>query len=269
MSAMACKVIATIVGVISMITNLASARRVQTEMLIHHPIHANDQPLDDKASSLISRFQIETAAGSALEKDATKDLAKSEMAHTGKAEGEENTLWKSLFSGGFLTSLSLAISSHALGHNAFSTYATTWHLFFCSLAIFLVASFAYACRVMAPKSMKSKSCNRRNQYVHRSRVVYEWIQTPSTITFFTKLPTGQTQDSLEVKLWPKHARIGRKDKVPFLREALYDTVDVEKCYWSVSKGELVITLAKKIDQTWPCVFEAHHPNKVLKKLPEQ
>jgi hypothetical protein len=268
---MACKTIAAIVSVILMIANLASTRRVQTELLIQHPIHANDQLLDDKASSLISRFQIETAASSSLEKDTTKDQAKSEMANTGKADGEENTMWKWLSSGGPLTSMSLAISSHALGRNALSTDAATRHLYFCSLAMFLVACVACAYRVVVSKSLTvSKSCNRRNQYVHRSRVIYEWIQTPNAITFFTKLPPGQTQDSLEVKLWPKHARIGRKDKVPFLREALYEAVDVDKCCWSVNrKGELVITLAKKVDQTWPCVFEAHHPDKVLKKLPEQ
>jgi hypothetical protein len=249
-----------------MIAKLASTRRVQTELLIHHPINANNQPLDEKASSFISRFQVDSTASVALESHASEPQAKSEVTHTSNEENEKRTtMWQWLSSGGPLTSLSLALSSHVLGHTggkAKSMDALDRRMYICSLAIFFLASFACTCRIV--EWLKSRSRNKRNQYIHRSRVIYEWIQTPNSVTFFTKLPPGQTQDSLEVKLWPNHARMGRKDKVPFLKEALYAAIDVEKCSWSVTwTGDLVITLAKEVDQEWPCVFSAHHPDRTV------
>mmetsp|Transcript_25007 Transcript_25007/g.40175 ORF Transcript_25007/g.40175 Transcript_25007/m.40175 type:complete len:258 (-) Transcript_25007:61-834(-) len=247
---MAGKAFATIAAAILIVANFADARRVQTEILIQHPIHANSQPLDDKSSSSL----MQTAASGTLEGSAA-----------GKDEGEKSTtLWKWLSSGGPLTSLSLAISSHVLGRStggeAMSTDTFNERLYFFSIAIFLVASLTCSCRTVG--WLRGISCNKRNQYTHRGRVIYEWVQTANAITFFTKLPPGQTQDNLEVKLWPKHARIGRKDKVPFLKEALYDAIDVDKSCWSVNrKGELVISLAKEVDKDWPCVFAAHQTDK--------
>jgi hypothetical protein len=113
---------------------------------------------------------------------------------------------------------------------------------------------------------KSFPWKRRHQYVHRGRMIYEWVQTPKTITFFTMLPPGLTQESLEVKVWPRHAKIGRSGKVPFITEGLYDSVDVDRCTWDVSwRGELTVTLAKDFEKQWPCVFTAHHPDKSVRE----
>jgi hypothetical protein len=248
-----------------MITNFVSTRRVQTELLIHHPIHANDQfPVQAQAPAPAAA--LASAPGGELEKDEAKSQAENKIAPAGKDKDEKSTTegkWS-------LTSLSLAISSHILGQTTGqATFADAfhWRISFYSLAILLTAFLACTCRIIGMylltwKWLKSSSCNTRNQYIHRGRVIYEWSQTPSTITFYTKLPSGQTQDSLEVKLWPSHARIGRTGKVPFLKEALYSSIDVDKCSWSVSrKGELVIILAKEAEQEWPCVFATHHPDK--------
>lgn len=264
---MVCKTIATIIAVVLMIAKLASTRRVQTELLIQHPINANNQPLDEKASSFISRFQVDSAASGALESHASEP-----QAHTRNEENEKSTtMWQWLSSGELLTSLSLALSSHVLGDTAGkakSMDALDRRMYICSLAIFCLASFACTCRIV--EWLKSRSRNKRNQYTHRSRVIYEWMQTSNSVTFFTKLPPGQTQDSLEVKLWPNHARMGRKDKVPFLKEALYAAIDVDKCSWNVTwTGELVITFAKEVDQEWPCVFSAHHPDRTVYSRSDQ
>lgn len=102
---------------------------------------------------------------------------------------------------------------------------------------------------------------RRNQFVIRDRVMYEWDQTPKTLTFYTKPPSGVTRHNIEVTIWPCNVAIGRKLKPTFLNEELYAYIDVETSYWSLSSsGELEIHMTKVDEEEWPCVFKSHQPS---------
>jgi hypothetical protein len=100
--------------------------------------------------------------------------------------------------------------------------------------------------------------NGRHQYVSRNRIIYEWDQTPETITMYTKPPGGMSKQNIEVLVWDQQVQIGRKDKPPFLKEDLYAPIDTEASTWRVSQtGELEVNLTKKEAFEWPCVITAH------------
>jgi hypothetical protein len=101
----------------------------------------------------------------------------------------------------------------------------------------------------------------RQQYRHKGRVIYEWQQTNSSLMVFTKLPEGMKKESIEVKIWPRHMKIGRIGKIPFLKEELFSSVDVSESHWDIlGNGELAVSLRKSQSMEWPCVFRAHHPD---------
>lgn len=100
----------------------------------------------------------------------------------------------------------------------------------------------------------------RKQFFVQDRVMYEWSQTSSTITFYTLPPSGVTKSNLEVSITPSNLTIGRRLKPTFLNEELFSFVDVEASSWNVSRdGELEIHLAKAVVENWPCLFKAHQP----------
>lgn len=100
----------------------------------------------------------------------------------------------------------------------------------------------------------------RNRYTHKGRVVYEWKDTPETAVLYTKLPKGLTAKSLDIKIWSRHVKMGRIGKQSFIREELFGSVVVDQCTWEVLGDELVVTLQKDGNVSWPCVFKAHHPD---------
>jgi hypothetical protein len=124
------------------------------------------------------------------------------------------------------------------------------------------AASAAAAGVEAPKR-KTNNEQGRNQYRHKGRVIYEWQQTSTSMMVFIKLPDGMNKKTIEVKIWPRHLKIGRIGKVPFLKEELFSLVDVGESTWDVlGNGELAISLRKSQSMEWPCVLRAHHPDKV-------
>jgi hypothetical protein len=288
---MACKDFATIIAVILMSAHFTSTRRVQTEYLIHHPIHASNQKLlDDQASSFISRSQVESAAvgtksSGALESGIASSPA-SKMVHMDREIKQDITMWEWVASGGPFTSTVSSISSAVFRDGGSITDRS---INYCSLAIFFFASLACTCRIVEwwkidrrlgegdeirnryiRKSTRDSKSDARMQYIHRGRVIYEWTQTLKVLTLFTKLPPGQTQETLEIKVWPKHVKVGRKGKVPFIKEALYDAVDVGKCSWAITEaGELKISFVKDMEQAWPCVLFAHHPDQAIRDSQSQ
>lgn len=103
-----------------------------------------------------------------------------------------------------------------------------------------------------------KSSTGRNRYFSKERIIYEWDQTASTITMYTKPPGGLSKHNIEVMVWPKNVKIGRRGKPPFLKEELYALVDAEASTWSITRnGELQIRLLKVEEGEWPCVLLAH------------
>lgn len=120
-----------------------------------------------------------------------------------------------------------------------------------------ICSCCFCAVGMSLLKTKRKS-NGRNQYVSKNRVIYEWDQTPDTITLYTKPPGRISEKNIEVIVWSNQLQIGRKDKDPFLKEPLWAAVDADTKSWKVSsEGELEICLEKVEAAEWPCVMPAH------------
>jgi len=107
-----------------------------------------------------------------------------------------------------------------------------------------------------------KSCcvKRRCQFKHKGRLIYEWEQTSSKVLLYIKLPRGITKRKIEVKIWPRHIKIGRSGKAAFIREELYSLIDTSASTWDVTGddgNDLVVTLQKDSKSDWPCVFLSH------------
>lgn len=126
--------------------------------------------------------------------------------------------------------------------------------------IFLVVCF---CGVLGSSLSEGSSSNGRHQYLHKGRTLYEWEQTSTVLTLYTKPPDGISKTSLEVSVYPRHLKIGRRGKPPFLKEELYGLADSGRSTWDITEqGELRICLHKGEEGTeWPCVMLAHHPDK--------
>jgi len=121
-------------------------------------------------------------------------------------------------------------------------------LFFCSCCLVFLST----------GKRRRKRPRGRRQYVIKDRILYEWDQTPRTITIYTKPPGRILKDNIEVMVWPRHVHIGRKGNAPFLKEELFGIVNAEASSWCVSrKGELEICLHKVEEGEWPCVISAH------------
>lgn len=141
------------------------------------------------------------------------------------------------------------------------------------LSVMLVFFFCVCCVCFTGFSASlgdSSSENGRNQYTSKNRVIYEWDQTPETLTMYTKPPPGITKHNIEVLLWAKQVSIGRKDKPAFLKEELYADIDVSLSTWGISRaGELEIRFRKQEETQWPCVMKAHLGGKRSAKTPSQ
>jgi len=237
---------------------------------LQQPINILHQtPSQQHASSLISRYQVDRAsvdrksAGTLESIEATSQA--SEIARANEQTTQKTTTTKEWSSfGGFLRSILLILSSSVLGDSKDAALPARY-IYYCSLAMFALTVCACSCCTM--EMFKCFPWKRRRQYIHKGRVIYEWTQTPRHVTLYTMLPPGLTQDDLEVKVWPKHAKIRRVGKVPFIKEGLYDSVDVDRCSWDVTwRGELTVTLAKDFAEEWPCVFTNHHLDKSTRRF---
>lgn len=129
------------------------------------------------------------------------------------------------------------------------------------VAIALVVALGFSCSYCAWNqwyAKRSKQVGRR-KYTANDRVLYEWEQTPVSITMYTKPPSSVPKDELEVVISLRHLRIGQKDKEPFVKEELFSEVNVEASSWKISKkGELEICFQKQYwNVDWPCVILAH------------
>lgn len=130
------------------------------------------------------------------------------------------------------------------------------NVFFIVFGFFLVAiCIGTCCATLSHNRHQRKRPQGRNQYIVRDRILYEWDQTPKTITIYTRPPGKMSQENIEVIIGEQHVHIGRKGKTPFLKEPLFAAVKVDDCSWCISrKGELEICLHKVEDGEWPCVI---------------
>merc|ERR1719316_2370145 len=105
-------------------------------------------------------------------------------------------------------------------------------------------SATYVCMGHMQKTCCVKRSNSRNRFMIKDRIIYEWDQTPNTITMYLKAPGGLSKHNIEVLVWPKRIQIDVRGNPPFLKEELFAAVDAEASAWSISrKGELQIRLS--------------------------
>jgi hypothetical protein len=125
--------------------------------------------------------------------------------------------------------------------------------------------FAFCCRMTMTKDGLSATCvmktvNGRNQFIFKGRLIYEWEQDATCVTMYITPPATLTKESIEVRVWPRHIKLGKKGKPPFLKDELYGSIDVDASTWSFSSnGDLKISLRKVEPTDWPCVLLLHRP----------
>jgi hypothetical protein len=138
-----------------------------------------------------------------------------------------------------------------------------------AIAIAFIALVVCFCGILGSSMLEgsSNASNGRNKYAYKGRLVYEWEQDSTTVTLYTRPPEGVAKANLEVSIYPRHLKIGRRGKPPFMKEELFGVADSGASTWQVSDaGELVICLHKGEEGTeWPCVLLAHHPDKEQRK----
>jgi len=78
---------------------------------------------------------------------------------------------------------------------------------------------------------------------------------------YIELPSGVDKNNLDIRISPRHIRVGRKGKQPFIKEQLYLMVDEENSSWKVVKNELQICLMKSDLEEWHCVLLPHLQSK--------
>jgi hypothetical protein len=245
------------------------------------------RPLNS-SSSFISRIETsERGATSLHNEDVKTEASEATVAEsTAKTESQAET--------GIWAKLPILLQAVLVGHLPVAIVGE--YVWYCSIGIFAMLFLSCSCccvdwlktiqrhykaekvtRVPPPlnyaasaaaagaEAPKRKATNEqgRNQYKHKGRVIYEWQQTSTSMMVFTKLPEGLNKKTIEVKIWPRHLKIGRVGKVPFLKEELFSLVDVAESTWDIlGNGELAISLRKSQSMEWPCVLRAHHPDKV-------
>lgn len=226
----------------------------------------------ETASSLISRAQSSEKALASLMSKVSHVLKHEDKMLARPKEGRNHSLSSqpgSLFAGVIHSFVELPFNLS----DSVPVVSSTHHILYCGVGIGSAVLFACLCCWMdwartvlkgwpANNSFILQKASGRNQYCYRSRVIYEWEQTSETLTLFTPLPTGVKKKDLEVKIWPRHMKMGRNGKVPFIKEELFNYVAIDECTWDVLKtGELKISLQKAATEEWPCVFKAHHPDR--------
>jgi hypothetical protein len=113
-------------------------------------------------------------------------------------------------------------------------------------------------------SKKASRCNgndpnsphgERQKHLHGNHVIYEWAQTTSVVTVYTRVPPGVSKGDLEINISSKHLQVGKRGKPPFLKEETHEEVDEKESAWRLrSNGELQINLHKVKKAEWPCVL---------------
>ncbi|CAE8682946.1 unnamed protein product, partial [Polarella glacialis] len=71
-------------------------------------------------------------------------------------------------------------------------------------------------------------------------------------------PPGVTKHLLEIKVEPRHLKVGIKGNPPFLNEEVFSLVETDSSFWMIEDGELHIQLQKAHKgETWPAALKGH------------
>lgn len=98
--------------------------------------------------------------------------------------------------------------------------------------------------------------NSRQQFKHRGRLIYEWDQSETKMFMYIQLPDSiDSEDDLDIRISPRHVRIARMGKFPFIKGQLLHAIDDEESSWKINKDrELELCFAKSEPCEWSSVL---------------
>jgi hypothetical protein len=76
-------------------------------------------------------------------------------------------------------------------------------------------------------------------------------------------------DNVEVQIWQRHIKIGKRGNPPYIKDELYSVVDEDSSSWQFIFGELQISLHKRDPAEWPSVLMPHLARQDLDTLEEE
>eukprot|EP00440_Ansanella_granifera_P072192 gb/GFBE01078340.1/.p1 GENE.gb/GFBE01078340.1/~~gb/GFBE01078340.1/.p1 ORF type:complete len:176 (+),score=47.85 gb/GFBE01078340.1/:1-528(+) len=98
----------------------------------------------------------------------------------------------------------------------------------------------------------------RQAFVYDGRTVYEWEQSIDECHIYIQPPPGVTKQHLEIKIEPRHLKVGIKGNPPFLNEDPFSLVETDCSFWMIEDGELHIQLQKAHKgETWAAALKGH------------
>jgi|Transcript_10311 hypothetical protein len=154
--------------------------------------------------------------------------------------------------------MSSAIGKLDLAHHGIELALCLFVLLVSAVVLLIALSTGCRAKHCCPRAQRN---NNRKQYKHKNRVIYEWEQFAKKIVMYIELPSGVDKNNLDIRISPRHIRVGRKGKQPFIKEQLYLMVDEENSSWKVVKNELQICLMKSDLEEWHCVLLPHLQSK--------
>jgi hypothetical protein len=81
---------------------------------------------------------------------------------------------------------------------------------------------------------------------------YTWSQTPEDVDVTVPLPAGAKGKDCKVKFGKRKLEINVVNGLSITFEPLYGQIRVDDSSWTVSKGDLVISMEKmNEDEVWP------------------
>eukprot|EP00927_Polykrikos_kofoidii_P067485 TRINITY_DN62976_c0_g1_i1.p1 TRINITY_DN62976_c0_g1~~TRINITY_DN62976_c0_g1_i1.p1 ORF type:complete len:174 (+),score=39.63 TRINITY_DN62976_c0_g1_i1:104-625(+) len=98
----------------------------------------------------------------------------------------------------------------------------------------------------------------RQAFTFEGRTVYEWEQTIDETHIYIQPPPGVTKYMLDIKIEPRHLKVGIKGNPPFLNEEVFSVCEVDASFWMIEDGELHIQLQKvHKGETWASALKGH------------
>ena len=110
-----------------------------------------------------------------------------------------------------------------------------------------------------PKPVDLKKVAGRQKFEYDGRTVYEWEQNLEEVLIYLRPPPGITASQLQCKITATHLSLGlRGVPKPFIDEDFPHKVKVDESMWSLSDGELEISLQKAAKaETWDSALLGH------------
>eukprot|EP00918_Siedleckia_nematoides_P100671 GHVU01219927.1.p1 GENE.GHVU01219927.1~~GHVU01219927.1.p1 ORF type:complete len:121 (+),score=17.17 GHVU01219927.1:42-365(+) len=87
------------------------------------------------------------------------------------------------------------------------------------------------------KALREASIGRQ-KFIHEGNVIYEWEQTLTDVYIYMKPPEGVKKNDMDIKIMPRHLKIGLKNARPFLDEEFFSVVDASDSFWIMGRRTL-------------------------------